>query len=427
MTQPAPNTDWFVHARYGMFIHYGLYSQLGRGEWVMNRERLGRPEMLDLARRFSPSRFNADELCDLAVAAGMRYVNFTTMHHDGFCLYDTELTDFNSQRCCGRDLVAEVVAAARTRGLRVSLYHSLNNWWETPDGVDALENKEARRVFLDRTVARFRELLTRFNPIDVLWYDGWWPFYGEGWRASELDDMARRIQPHILVNGRHGGKGDFATPEGHMTAPRPWRPWEACITHNNHWGYHLGDHLWKCPSDIVGLLVKAAGGRGNLLFNVGPRGDGSVPEEAARILREVGSWLARCGECIFDTDSCTWGLETREGHNSDWSHQGPFTLKGRALYQLVRYWPGSVLTVAGFNTQVESVSLLGASGARPCAFTQTDGRVIVTGLPENPPDPVCPVMRFDCRDVPSLYLTGGMRVPKAPHPPYDPAPSDIVD
>lgn len=427
MAPPAPNTDWFVRARYGMFIHYGLYSQLGRGEWVMNRERLSREEMLDLARQCAPSRFNADELCDLAVAAGMRYANFTTMHHDGFCLYDSKLTEFNSQRYWGRDLVAEFVAAARKRGLRVSLYHSLNNWWETPDAVDALENKEARRVFLDRNVARFRELLTRFNPIDVLWYDGWWPFYGEGWRASELDDMARRIQPHILVNGRHGGAGDFATPEQHMTAPKPWRPWEACITLNNHWGYHVGDHLWKSPSEVVGLLAKAACGKGNLLLNVGPRGDGSVPEESARVLKAVGSWLSKCGECIFDTDLFTWGLMDREGHESDWSNNGPFTRKGRALYQLVRFWPGTSLTVAGLNTEVKSVSLLTQGGVRPCRFTQAEGKVVVTELPENVPDPVCPVIRFDCLEVPSIYLTGGMRVPKVPHPPYDPAPSDIGD
>jgi alpha-L-fucosidase len=426
MNATETKTDWFKKARYGMFIHYGLYSMLGRGEWVMNRERLSLDDMRDLARRFKPDRFNADELCDLAVESGMRYVNLTTMHHDGFRLYDTELSDFNAKRYTGRDLVEEFVTAARKRGLRVVLYHTLNNWFDQPDAVAALENEDARREFLDKTIARFRELVTRFNPIDVLWYDGWWPFIGEGWRASELDAMVRSIQPNILLNGRHGGTSDFATPEQHMTAPTPWRPWEACMTLNNHWGYHRGDHAWKSPGDVVSLLAKAADGKGNLLLNIGPRGDGSVPEESVRIVKAVGHWLSRCGECIFDTDLCTWGLEKREGHNSEWSNNGPFTLKGRSLYQLVRYWPGPELTIAGLSTKVESVWLLSKAGKQACRFTQTDGKIVVTGLPEETPDPVCPVLRLDCRDVPSMYLTGGMRIPTVPHPPYDPCASDIA-
>lgn len=424
MTPPA-SIDWFTRARYGLFIHYGLYSQLGRGEWVMNRERLARADVRALADRFAPDRFDAEALCDLAVDAGMRYVNLTTMHHEGFRLYETELSDFHAKRYTGRDLVAELVAAARRRGLKIALYHSLDNWIDEPDPVDALESPDAYAEFIENTFARIRELVTRFNPIDILWYDGWWPFPAQGWRAKEMNAMVRAIQPNILINGRNGLAGDFATPEGHMTAPEPWQPWEACMTLNNHWGYHRGDHLWKSPSDVVALLHKAATGRGNLLLNIGPRGDGSVPEESVRILRAVGAWLKRGGECIYETDRFTWGLMSRAGHEADWSHNGPFTRKGRALYQLVRYWPGTELTVAGLNTQVESVTLLGEAGPRACRFSQSDGKVTVTGLPADPPDPVCPVLRFDCRDVPVMYLTAGMRVPRVPHAPYDPIQSDI--
>lgn len=124
------------------------------------------------------------------------------------------------------------------------------------------------------------------------------------------------------------------------------------MTLNNHWGYHKGDHLWKSPSDVVGLLAKAAAGQGNLLLNIGPCGDGTVPEESAQILKSVGAWLKRNGECIYDTDRFTWDLTLREGHESDWSHHGPFTRQGNRLYQLVRYWPGRELTVAGLGTEV---------------------------------------------------------------------------
>ena len=419
----ATDAPWLHCARFGLFVHYGLYSQLERGEWVMNRERLSQDEMRGLFDRFTADRFDADRICDLAVAAGMRYVNLTTMHHDGFRLYDTELSDFNAKRACGRDLVEEFVTAARARDLRISLYHSLNNWTDRPDAVDALENDDAYEEFIAGVFARVRELVTRFNPIDVMWYDGWWPFNAERWRGEEMNAMAREIQPHILFNGRNGLPGDFGTPEGHMSAPQPWRPWEGCMTLNDHWGYHRGDHNWKSPTEVIGLLATAASGNGNLLLNIGPRGDGSVPERSVEILEEVGRWVSAHGESVFDTDLFTYDLMSRKGHNGDWNSNGPFTLRGRSLYQLVRYWPGGRLVVAGLDTEVENVELLNVG---PCQFTQEDRRVTVTGLPDAQPDPVCPVLRFDCRDVPEMYLAGGMRIPNAPHPPYDPCQSEIV-
>ena len=419
------DTAWFESARYGMFVHFGLYSMLERGEWVMNRERLAPADMRALAQRFNPERFDADALCDLAVAGGMRYVNLTTMHHEGFRLYDTDLSDFNSMAVCGRDLVEEFVTAARKRGLRVALYHSLNNWYDQPDACDALEREDAYEAFLAATFARLRELVTRFNPIDILWYDGWWPFTAERWGAEAMNAMVREIQPHILFNGRNGLPGDFGTPEGHMSMPQPWRPWEACMTLNDHWGYHRGDDNWKGPGQVIDLFAAAAQGGGNLLLNIGPRGDGSIPERSVEIVREVGAWLQRHGDAIYDTDRFSFGLMSREGHNGDWSHNGPFTLRGTSLYQLLRYWPGHELVVSGLSAKVTSVSLLSSEGAMPCTFTQESGRLTVTGLTERTPDTLCPVLRMDFETIPEMQLGGGMRIPRTPHPPYDPCVSDI--
>jgi alpha-L-fucosidase len=413
------DTDWFVHARYGLFIHYGLYSLLERGEWALNREQIPLDEYRALASAFTAEKFDAEKLCDLAVRAGMRYVTFTTMHHDGFRLYDTKLSSFKSKR----DLTGEIVQAARARGLRVALYHSLNNWNDQPDAVAALEDKQANETFIRNTFDRIRELVTRYNPIDTLWYDGWWPFNADGWRAQELNAMVRAIQPHILFNGRNGLPGDFATPEQHLTPPSPWRPWEACVTLNNSWGYHRGDHDWKTPQQIVDMLATVAQGRGNLLLNVGPRGDGSVPEQSVCVLETIGNWLRRCGECIFDTDSFTFDLRERGAHRGDWCSHGPMTARGNALYLLVRRWPGETLTLAGLECRVRSATLLGVN--RDLAFKLADGRLRVTNLPVEPPDPVCPVIRFECDRPPVLYLTGGMRVPRVPHPHYDPCPSDL--
>jgi alpha-L-fucosidase len=419
--------DWFVQARFGLFVHYGLYSIPGRGEWVMNRERLSRDEMRALARQFNPVNFDADRICDLAARSGMRYVTLTTMHHDGFRLYDTALSDFNSMHYAKRDLVAEFVEAARKQGLRVALYHSLNNWTDQPDAVDALERQDAYDAFIGNTFARLKELVTRFNPIDVLWYDGWWPFNATRWQAEKMNAMIRQIQPQILFNGRNGLPGDFGTPEGHMSAPTPWRPWEGCITFNDHWSYHRGDHHWKGADEVVSMLGAAAASCGNLLLNIGPRADGSVPEASVEILERVGRWLERNGEAVRDTDLFTWGLTDRKAPSSEWSHQGTFTAsftrRGKNLYHLVRYWPGSHLVVAGLNTDVEQVSFL--HSGKPVTFTQRGDKVSLTDLPEAAPDPVCTVLKFVCRDVPDLYLTGGMRVATVAHPPYDPCPSDI--
>lgn len=415
--------SWFVQARFGLFVHYGLYSLLERGEWVMNRERMAPEAMRSLAMRFTAERFDAEKICDLAVAAGMRYVNLTTMHHDGFRLYETELSDFHARRYCGRDLVEEFVTAARARGLRIALYHSLNNWTDQPDAVAALESPDAYEEFIAATHARLRELVTRFNPIDILWYDGWWPFNADGWRAEAMNAMLRAFQPHLLFNGRNGLPGDFSTPEGHLSAPHPWRPWEGCLPHNDHWGYHAADHYWKSPGEIIGLLATVAAGNGNLLFNVGPHGDGALPEPSVTALETVGRWLQAHGECIYDTAPFTYGLMSRAGHNGDWSHHGPFTLRDRSLYQVVRYWPGRELVIAGLDTTVEHVEWLNVG---PCRFRQHDGVVTVLDLPEEAPAQLCAVLRFDCREIPHMYLAGGMRVPRVTHPPYDPCPSDMM-
>jgi alpha-L-fucosidase len=416
----------FSELRYGLFIHYGLYSLLGRAEWVWNREEIPAEEYRALANRFTAEKFDAEAVCDLAVRAGMRYVVLTTMHHEGFRLYDTALSAFNTMRTAARrDLVAELVGAARKRGLKIGLYHSLNNWHDQPDAVAALEDKAAYAKFMDATFARIRELVMKFNPIDVLWYDGWWPFNAEGWQAEKMNAMVREIQPNILFNGRNGLSGDFATPEGHMGAPNPWRPWEACMTLNNSWGFHSGDHEWKSPGQVVDLLASAAQGCGNLLLNIGPRGDGSVPVESVKVLETVGAWLTRCGgEAIHETELFTFDLQQRGDHRGDWSFHGPFTVRKNNLYWIIRRWPGGTLTFGGCQAKVRSVSLLGESG-RPVTFKQEGTRVTLSGLPDLPPDPLCPVFRIECDRPPSLYQCGGLRVPKVQHPHYDPCPSDI--
>jgi len=418
--------DWFVGARYGLFVHYGLYSLMGRGEWVWNREEIPGEEYRALAGRFTAENFDADRLCRMAVDAGMRYIVFTTMHHEGFRLYPTDLSDFHigNSGASGRDLVAEVIAAARKQGLKVGLYHSLNNWHDQPDAVAALEDPAAREAFLAATHARIRELVTRYNPIDMLWYDGWWPFDADGWRAEEMNAMVREIQPHILFNGRNGLPGDFATPEQHFGAPSPWRPWEACVTLNESWGYHAGDSEWKTEAQLLDMLARCAQGNGNLLLNVGPAPDGTVPEPCTRILTGVGEWLRKNGESIYGTEVFTFDLRERGDHRGDWNFFGPVTAKGNALYWLLRRTSGDTATLGGLQNKALSVRLLATGQELP--FTQEGSRLRVGGIPAPGECHLWPALKITCDGPPSIYQTGGLRVPNAPHPHYDPCPSDIA-
>ncbi len=417
----------YADLRYGMFIHYGLYSMLGQGEWVLNRQRIDPAEYRRLAAQFTAAHFDAEAICDLAVRAGMRYVVFTTMHHDGFRLYNTQLSDFGSLHAAARrDLTGEIIAAARSRGLRIGLYHSLNNWMDQPDAVAALEDSTAYQTFILRTHQRLAELVRLYQPIDVLWYDGWWPFNADQWQARTMNHMVQAIDPGILFNGRNGLPGDFATPEGHLGAPDPWRPWEACITLNNSWGYHQGDHDWKTPGQVVDMLAAVAADRGNLLLNVGPRGDGSIPQPTVDVLEAIGQWLGRCGECIFNTDRFTFGLRRRGDHRGDWCHHGPMTARGHTLYVLLRRWPGRELVLAGLQCQVLGAKLLGLQAEGRLRPVQTGQRVVIGGLPEHSPDPVCAVLALECDRPPEMYLGGGMRIPRVDHPPYDPCPSDLA-
>ena len=418
------NLDRFREARYGLFIHYGLYSLLGRGEWALNRERIPREEYRKLADRFTAEHLDFDELLGRAKHDwGMRYATLTCKHHEGFCLYDSKLTDFTSVNSpCGRDLVGEFVEACRRHGLRISLYHSLNDWLTAPNALDALERPdECYQPFIDTVHGQIREIMSNYGKIDVMWYDGWWPFDGAGWQAEKLNAMVRDLQPGILVNGRCGLPGDFGTPEGHIQASGD--AWEACMTLNENWGYHAGDHEWKSPKYVAEMLRQCAAGCGNLLLNVGPMGDGTVPPPTVACLNRVGEWLRKHEEAVFNTEPFVCSLHERDDTRSDFTHHGKFSAAGNAFYWHIRHWPGDPIVLAGVECQVTEVTEL--STGQEYSFTQEDTRVVVHGVPEEWDTSLPVVFRFRTADRPQLYNCGGYGVPNVPHCRYDPLPSDI--
>ena len=368
---------WWNEARYGMFVHWGLYAFLGRNEWVQCVECIPVEEYEKLAGRFDPVEKPARRWARLARESGMQYMVMTTKHHEGFCLWDTRQTDYNAMNACGRDLVAEYVDACREFGLKVGFYYSLMDWHH-PDGGRAAYDPVARRRFIDFTHGCVDELMSNYGRIDILWYDVPRPFQShEGWESLAMNQRVRELQPHILINDRSCLEEDFSTPEGRVTAASAGRGWEACMTFNHtSWGYMPSAAPDSHSSrDIIKMLNTAAGGCGNLLLNIGPAPDGSVPEEVVDPLKRVGAWLAENGEAVYgDLDRAEWRA----------SACGGFSRRGSSVYFWCRCWPGTEMGLGGFETKLKSARFL-VSGD-PIEFDQQDARIRLTNLPAESPD-----------------------------------------
>src|SRR6516164_273193 len=384
----ARRMQWWHAAKFGMFIHWGVYSVYGRHEWVMEMEGIPASEYEKTAKLFTPKPNAARDWARLAKRAGMKYMVMTTKHHEGFCLFDTKTTNYCApKQGPGRDLVKEYVEAARGEGLRVGFYYSLMDWHH-PDGARCATDEVARQRFVEYTHGLIRELMTNYGKIDVLWYDVHWPLTAEQWQSERMNKMVFELQPDIIVNNRNGLPGDFATPEQRIEAAKSGA-WESCMTLNDSWGYQRSDDNWKSSRQSIRNLISCMRDEGNYLLNIGPRADGSIPEESVRVLSEVGQWLARNGESIYPTETC----QVRR------SNYASFTRKGNTLYMHVHYWPGEVVAFSGLQTSVKSARLL-ATGKK-VEFDQDRFRVRLTGLPAEPPDHPVTTFAIECEAEPT--------------------------
>jgi len=395
---------WFHQARFGMFIHWGLYSLLQRGEWVMHQERIPKAEYAKLANKFNPKKFDANAWAALAKKAGMKYMVFTTRHHEGFCLFDSKASDFTSVKTrAGKDFVAEYVKAARRAGLKVGFYYSLLDWRFPGYFEGPKKNPESFAAMVEQVHAQVKELLTNYGKIDILWYDGgWFPFLDPKdapeiqpklWKAASLNAMARKLQPHIIINNRTGLAADIDTPEQHVTASRKGRAWESCMTIGDRWGwgYIRNNPNMKTPAQLIQNLVTAAAGEGNYLLNVGPKPDGTIRKEETERLLEMGKFLKIAGESIYGSERC----------ELDGGMLGIFTAKGTTAYLHMFRYPGTVAAIAGVANKVKSARLLG-SKRKLKVERGVDGRVIVKGLPATPPNRYDSVIAFKLDGRPRL-------------------------
>lgn len=381
--------QWWHAAKFGMFIHFGVYSTIGRHEWVMEDEAIPVVEYAPQAATFNPVKNSARAWAKLAKAAGMKYMVMTTKHHEGFCNFDSKLTDYCAgKQGPGRDLVREYVEAARAEGLHVGFYYSLMDWHH-PDGARCANDEEARKRFVAYTHGLIREILTNYGKIDVLWYDVSWPLDANGWESERMNKMVFELQPDIIVNNRNKLPGDFSTPEQRIVAETGGRAWESCMTLNDSWGYQRADDNWKTSKTIVRNLISCARDGGNYLLNIGPKPDGSIPEESVKVLTEVGNWMQTNGHSIYQSDQC----QVRR------SNYASFTRIGNTLYMHVHFWPGDYVAISGLKTKVKSAKLV-KTGAT-LKFTQDDFRVRVIDLPVKAPDFPVTTIALECESEPT--------------------------
>lgn len=358
----------------------------------MNRERIPLEEYKRLAGQFTARNYRPAEWAALAREAGMRYMVLTTKHHEGFCLWDSQVCSFNAvNSAAGRDLLAEYVEAARGAGLKVGLYYSLGDWLNPDWALGWRGDRAARERFVEYTHALVRELMTGYGTIDLLFYDLPQGYSAGEWRSVELNAMVRSLQPGILINNRAMTTEDYATPEQHVTAASSGRLWEACITLNEAWGYRPADRNWKTPETVARNLAQVAAGGGNLLLNVGPDGEGQIPPVCETILRKVGAWLRQNGEAVFEI----------ERNALPWLLCGAASVKGKNLYVFLHPYEGAATTLGGLTRGIRRATLL-ATGEE-IAFEQKGPQVRFLGLPEVwPAERLLPVLKLELDGAPDL-------------------------
>jgi alpha-L-fucosidase len=391
-----------------MFIHWGVYSVLGHGEWVMNNEKIPVSEYEKLPPRFDPEKFNAADIVGLAKAAGMRYITITSKHHDGFAMFGTKQNQWNIVDATPwrRDPIKELAEECRRQGIKLFFYYSELDWHH-PDyrytGAATGQNTGRPDTgnwprYLDFMNAQLRELLTNYGPIGGIWFDGYWDNRKADWQLEKTYSMIHSLQPAALIGNNHHEPPkpgeDFQMFEkdlpGQKTAE--WNnasevstlPLETCDTINKSWGYDSRDHRYKSPKELIHYLVRAAGYNSNLLLNIGPRSDGTVQPEFVERLHAVGAWLQKNGETIYGTRGGpvaprAWGAMTR---------------KGDRVYVHVLDWPDEVLAIPDLPSARRATLF---SSGKPVEMSRVAGGLVLH-LPQSIRDDVDTIVVLDTKN-----------------------------
>lgn len=415
MLQPEPttgDTEWFVHDRFGMFLHWGLYALAARHEWVKHREEIGDADYQKYFDHFDPDLYDPTAWAKAARAAGMKYFVVTTKHHEGFCLWDSKHTDYKATNTpANRDLLRPLVDAMRAEGLRVGFYYSIIDWHhpEFPiDGIHPQRNDpNAIEINRSRDITKYAqymrdqvtELLTEFGPVDILWFDFSYPdnehkgLKGKGrddWESEKLMALIRDLAPRVIVDNRL----DLPDPKAaDIHTPEQWQPtewvkvdgkpvvWEACQTFSGSWGYHRDETTWKSPEQLIQMLINTVACGGNLLMNVGPTARGTFDSRALDALSVYADWMRLHARSIY---GCTQSEFTPPTDVR-------YTQNGNRLYAHVYAWPFEALHLPGLAGKVAYAQLL--NDASEVRFREKDGTLTLR-LPVRKPDVLVPVIEL---------------------------------
>ncbi|MCA9284379.1 MAG: alpha-L-fucosidase, partial [Phycisphaerales bacterium] len=418
---------WWREARFGLFIHWGLYAipagtwngSTGHAEWIRETAHIPVEEYEGLQAQFDPSSFDADRWAQLAADAGMQYLVITSKHHDGFCLFDSAQTDWDvTNTPYGKDIMRQVADACRRHGLRIGWYHSIMDWhhpdylprrrWEDRPSDDAHFPTFVRYLFM-----QVGELLTNYGPIDVMWFDGEWESTWNEELGQALYAHCRSLQPNVIVNnrvakGRAGmagmtidprAAGDFGTPEQEIPATGfPGVDWETCMTMNDHWGWNSADQNWKSTTELIRILVDVASKGGNLLLNVGPTADGLFPPAAVERLEGIGAWMRTNGEAIHGTVASPFASLPFDGRCTMRR-----SADGATVYLLVQGAPADgVLVLPGVEGMPSRIRVLGRSDAR-ATVTRCGADLAIKVPTAALDDPACTVVAVEFSGAPVVH------------------------
>jgi len=421
--QKDARMKWFREARFGMFIHWGVYSvpagewqdKKNYGEWFLEETKIPVSEYKKFAKEFNPVKFDAKEWVRIAKDAGMKYMVITSKHHDGFGMFRSELTDWCIKSTpFQRDPLKELADACKDAGITFCFYHSIMDWHHPDWGQRRAWNdlaKDKGEPDMDRYTnymkGQLKELLTNYGPIGIVWFDGEWEKPWTHERGIDLYNYCRSLQPNTIVNNRVGkgragmsgmdkdkGVGDYGTPEQEIppTGFGPGVDWESCMTMNGHWGYNKNDQNWKSTENLVRNLIDCASKGGNYLLNVGPTSEGLIPAPSVERLAEMGKWVKINGESIYGTKASpfrklAWGRCTQ--------------VPGK-LYLHVISWPkDGKLVVPGLKNKVNNAYLLSDS-SKARLVASVDGENVVISVGEKMPDPVASVVVVELEGIPDV-------------------------
>ena len=417
--------EWWRQARFGMFIHWGLYAVpagkyqgkhvKGIGEWIMAKANIPRDDYEKFAPQFNPTNFDADAWCQMAKQAGMKYIVITSKHHDGFCLFDTPGNyDIVDATPYAKDLLKPLREACERHDIKFCTYYSIMDWHHPSQLPAKMQDgkpvwnptrmvEEQKEDYTNYMKTHLKALIEDYGT-HVLWFDGEWPKWWTDADGQQLYTWMRELNPNLIVNNRIGSgrkgysgfskegsfAGDFGTPEQEIPATGVDSDWESCMTMNDTWGFKTDDTNWKSTETLIRNLIDIASKGGNYLLNIGPKADGTFPEASVERLRGIGDWMAVNGEAVHGTKAALF--------RPDW---GRVTRKNGALYLHVFEWPDSgQLTIPALSNKSNGASLVATPETK--LTVDSAGNQWVIELPAAAPDPIATVIKIEVEGMPKL-------------------------